>query len=204
MKRSMDRKNEKGRMATRAAKAKPAPARTARKAPYRKLNIGCGTEILPGYVNLDINKGPGIDVSHDLNKFPYPFPANHFDEIRAYSIIEHVADVIKTMAELHRILKPGGKLDIIVPHYAGPLAWGNPQHVRAFGYDTFHFFTKGYAQEHYTDALFSSIKVSMRFGKRWQVWNHLIERIANWFPRFYESTPMHIFPIHGMRIILIK
>lgn len=170
----------------------------------KRLNVGCGTDILPSYTNLDVNPGKGVDRVYDLNRFPYPFKAGTFEEIRAYSILEHVADLMRTMKELHRILKPGGKLDIIVPHYAGSMAWGNPTHLRTFSYDAFHFFVKGFAKEKYTDALFSKIKVEFRFGKKWQVWNWLIEWIANRFPRVYENTPLHIFPLEGMRIQLIK
>jgi SAM-dependent methyltransferase len=173
----------------------------------KRLNLGCGGDILSGWVNLDIAKGKGVDVVHDLAKFPYPFPDNHFDEIRAYSILEHlpIALLIPAVEELQRILKPGGKLDIIVPHYTSPIAWSNPQHVRGFAYDTFHYFVKGYSgKETYTNRLFSSCRARLRFGKRIQVWNWLIEAIANLFPHLYENTPLHIFPAMGVRSVLTK
>ncbi|MGV8150753.1 MAG: class I SAM-dependent methyltransferase [Candidatus Woesearchaeota archaeon] len=171
----------------------------------KKLNIGCGTDVLKGYINLDINDTPGVDKVHDLNNFPYPFKDNSFDEIRAYSILEHVQDLMKTMSELHRILKPGGTLDIIVPHYNGPMAWGNPTHLRTFSYDSFFFFTRGWSGgEIYTDAYFSKINVTIRFGKKIQFWNWIIETITNIAPRMYENTPLSIFPCFGLRIILKK
>lgn len=136
----------------------------------KKLNLGAGSDVRKDCVNLDINPGPGIDVVHDLNVFPYPFGDDEFDEIIAYSILEHVDDLVRTMDELHRILKPGGRLDIIVPYYKGPIAWGNPTHVRAFSYETFLFFTKGHSQESYTRRLFSreksgsGLEKAFRFG----------------------------------------
>ncbi len=172
----------------------------------KKLNLGCGTDIKKGYLNLDINPGPGVDKVHDVNTFPYPFKSNEFDEVVAYSILEHVQDLMRTMAELHRILKPGGKLDVIVPHYNGPLAWGNPTHLRAFSYDTFKFFVKGHAREKYVEAerLFSHAKTRYRFGKGFAFWNWIIEPIANVFPGLYENTPLHTFPLEGLQIILTK
>ena len=169
-----------------------------------KLNLGCGNDIKAGFVNLDINPGHGVDVVHNLDKFPYPFKDDTFDEIRAYSILEHVADLMKTMSELHRILKPGGRLDIIVPHYNGPLAWGNPTHIRTFTYESFKFFVRGFSPEKYTDDLFSRSKITLRFGKGAQIWNHLIEPLANAFPSVYENTPFSMFPSHGLRAILTK
>lgn len=47
----------------------------------KKLNLGCGKDIKKEYVNLDIRKFPGVDIIHDLNKFPYPFKDDSFDEI---------------------------------------------------------------------------------------------------------------------------
>jgi predicted SAM-dependent methyltransferase len=55
----------------------------------KKLNLGCGKEILEGYTNLDAIKLEGTDVVYDLNKFPYPFADNYFDEILAKSVLEH-------------------------------------------------------------------------------------------------------------------
>ena len=49
-----------------------------------KLNIGCGKKILNGYINLDVVKLPGVDIVHDLNKYPWPFKDNYFDEIYYY------------------------------------------------------------------------------------------------------------------------
>jgi len=47
-----------------------------------KLNIGCGKDLKEGYVNLDVVNYGGNQI-HDLNKFPYPFEENTFDEIYA-------------------------------------------------------------------------------------------------------------------------
>ncbi|HIH32432.1 TPA: methyltransferase domain-containing protein [Candidatus Woesearchaeota archaeon] len=169
-----------------------------------KLNIGCGHQKLKGWVNLDINAEEGIDAVHDLDKYPYPFNDESFEEIRAYSIIEHLKDPVKTVEELHRILKPGGTLDIIVPHYTSAIAWGNPTHLRPYSYDTFFFFVKNSEKEKYTTVEFSSIKVDFRFAKRFLIWNYLIEMVANWFPHLYENTPLYMFPAMGLRIRLVK
>jgi hypothetical protein len=67
----------------------------------KRLNLGAGVDIKQGYINTYITPGRGIDVVHDLNTFPYPFRDNEFDEILAYSILEHVDDLVKTMDELY-------------------------------------------------------------------------------------------------------
>ena len=46
---------------------------------------------------------------------PLPFPDAHFDTIVTFNTLEHVYDDVAVIAELARVLKPGGTLHIIVP-----------------------------------------------------------------------------------------
>ena len=78
----------------------------------KKLNLGCGKDIKPskeGWINLDNVKLKGVDIVYNINKFPYPFKNNEFDKILCSHILEHVNDIIKTLKELSRITKKGGK-----------------------------------------------------------------------------------------------
>jgi len=107
----------------------------------RKLNLGCGRDAREGYVNLDFSKFDGVDVVHNLNKFPYPFKDNEFDEVYASHILEHVDDLTKVMKELKRICKNGSKVIIRVPHFSCGLTYNDPTHKIFFGYFTFDVFT---------------------------------------------------------------
>jgi hypothetical protein len=46
----------------------------------KKLHLGCGTNIKKDWINLDFVKLKGVEVVHDLNKFPYPFKDNTFGD----------------------------------------------------------------------------------------------------------------------------
>ena len=64
------------------------------------LNIGCGrTRPLEGAVNLDISSSVGADVVHDLNKMPWPFGDDTFDEVHANDVVEHLNDVVRSLDE---------------------------------------------------------------------------------------------------------
>ena len=108
----------------------------------KKLNFGCGNEIIKGYVNMDILKLPGVNVVHNFNKFPYPFKDNEFDEIYTSHVLEHLDDLIKVMVELKRICKPGAKIKIRVPHFSCGVSYRDPTHKRLFSYFTFDYFTE--------------------------------------------------------------
>ena len=46
-----------------------------------------------------------------------PFPPDSFDQIIAAEILEHIPDDLAAMAELRRVLRPGGRLAVTVPAF---------------------------------------------------------------------------------------
>lgn len=91
-----------------------------------RLNLGCCDHKLPGFLGVDIC--PPADVIADLRK-PWPWPDSSVDEIFARDIFEHLPDKIHTMNETWRVLKPCGRVEIIVPTTDGRGAWQDPTHV---------------------------------------------------------------------------
>lgn len=88
----------------------------------KKLNMGCGNDIREGWVNLDFFN-PNVDVTHDLNKIPYPFKDNYFDYVYSYHVLEHLSqNPILVMDELIRICKSGALIEVHVPFYNSPSA----------------------------------------------------------------------------------
>ena len=81
-----------------------------------RVNLGCGTDIRSGWVNLDSAPLPGVDVVHAIGDGPLPFADESVDEVLAKDVLEHV-ELIPAMQELHRVLRPGGRLLVTVPFH---------------------------------------------------------------------------------------
>jgi SAM-dependent methyltransferase len=53
-----------------------------------------------------------------------PFAAGSFDRVVASEVLEHVADDVAALAELHRVTRPGGTLAVTVPAFlAETVCW---------------------------------------------------------------------------------
>ena len=86
----------------------------------KKLNLGCGDKILPGYINVDVaesrlEKKP--DVLCDLHKLT-PFENDSVDEILSVHVVEHFWrwEVVDILKEWTRVLKPGGAMILECPN----------------------------------------------------------------------------------------
>ena len=137
-----------------------------------KLNLGCGTKPLEGYINHDIQKyNSEVDITFDLEKPLYPFKDNELDEIYSHHVFEHVRNFIPMVKECYRILKPNGKLIISVPYVRNTGAIANPLHVNYFDEHSFSAFVEvGNAWQIGLDkALFKLNKIHMKFGTFWPI-----------------------------------
>lgn len=80
-----------------------------------RLHLGCGSNVIRGWTNLDLEPGPGV-VRHDLTR-PLPFASGCAEFIFSEHFIEHIArpQAHALLRECHRVLRPGGILRLSTP-----------------------------------------------------------------------------------------
>ena len=83
-----------------------------------RLNLGCGSVILSGFVNVDAHAA--CDLKDDIRTLEH-IQTGSVDEIMADHCLEHIGqrEVRGTLQAWCRVLKPGGLLTIGVPDIYG-------------------------------------------------------------------------------------
>jgi predicted SAM-dependent methyltransferase len=97
----------------------------------KKINIGCASRLLDGYINIDRdsledikNRYPELQIDDDkeflqADVFDLPFEENSLDEIRGDGIVEHFSfkEEPKFFHTAQKLLKKGGLLNFSVPDF---------------------------------------------------------------------------------------
>ena len=156
----------------------------------RALDVGCGQRKLPGALGMDILADSMADVVHDAGIFPWPFKENFFDLVFLNNVLEHVADVPKTLTEVHRVTKSGGKVVIQVPYFRSVDAFADPTHTHFFAFGTLDYFIKGAKWSGYKYVPFCFKKLGFWYG-----WPHksknplkqLVKIFIHRYPNFYDQ-----------------
>lgn len=55
-----------------------------------RLDIGCGANKQPGFIGMDVRPLPGVDIVHDVLKFPWPLPDECVLLAMASHLLEHI------------------------------------------------------------------------------------------------------------------
>jgi len=109
-----------------------------------KLDIGCGANKQPDFVGLDNRKLPGVDVAHDVERFPWPLPDRCAYLAIASHLVEHINPhggvFLRFMDEVWRVLKYGGKFMISTPYAGSHGYFQDPTHCNPCNESTWDYF----------------------------------------------------------------
>jgi SAM-dependent methyltransferase len=77
------------------------------------LYIGGAGRAVGGYINLDLVVTAGVDVAADAELLP--FRDGLFTHVECDAVLEHVRDPARVIAEIARVLEPGGYAHLVTP-----------------------------------------------------------------------------------------
>ncbi|MCT2407864.1 class I SAM-dependent methyltransferase [Chryseobacterium antibioticum] len=95
------------------------------------LNLGSGnSDFGDDLLNVDLLPYQNVDIICDIENIP--FKDNSVDYIINIAVLEHVPNPQKVIAEIHRVLKPGGKIYSFIPFM-------QPFHASPYDFQRFTF-----------------------------------------------------------------
>jgi len=111
-----------------------------------KLDVGCGCNKQSGCIGIDYLKLPGVDIVHDIQRFPWPVPSSVCSMILMSHSWEHVEPKYRSrlMDECWRICRWDGQLLIAAPYANSFLANAHPEHYGCPNEATFQFYDPDY------------------------------------------------------------
>lgn len=111
----------------------------------KKLHVGCGRNILQGWINLDLVALPGVDIVADLDdckNTQLTLSRDSIEEFFVSHVIEHINNPLEMMQELHRVAKPNAKAVFRCPYGSSDEAFEDPTHVRQYFLSSFGYFSQ--------------------------------------------------------------
>lgn len=91
------------------------------------MHLGCGCDIRPGWVNIDVMRNPAASVAvdssalyveHDLRS-GLPLDADCCSFVYSSHFLEHLeyVEAVRLLSDCHRVLTPGGIIRLALPDY---------------------------------------------------------------------------------------
>ncbi|MBF6555474.1 MAG: hypothetical protein IVW52_04780 [Acidimicrobiales bacterium] len=118
------------------------------------MNLGCANRPLPGYVNLDAQDLPGVDMVYEVDPWRpvLPFESDSVEEIYSNNFNEHIANTVALINEFGRVSVEGARWFILTPGYLDLNSWRDPGHLSHYEERCLDFWTEeGFDNRHYTD-----------------------------------------------------
>ena len=156
-----------------------------------RVHLCCGPKnIRKDWINVDAVDF-GQEVVADLGNAWTFLEDGSVDYIFCKDGLEHQASIEHFLGESARLLKPGGILEVWVPHFKNPSAYRvTHKHWMSWSYFSV------YPEPH--DAVKSLKPVSVRLiiGRRDASLWKLVHHVINWFPAWWERF-LYVSNIHA-------
>jgi SAM-dependent methyltransferase len=180
------------------------------------LELGCGsTKRDPAAIGIDALDLDGVDLVGDVFEVLAAFPEASVDSVASYHFVEHVDDLPRLIGELARVVRAGGVLTIVVPHFSNPYFYSDYTHRRFFGLYTFCYLAhcalfRRTVPTYGADLRFDVEEVELGFKSTRPFYvRHAIKRVfgllfnaSRWLQELYEENLCWLVPCYEIRYAL--
>ncbi len=105
------------------------------------LELGCGdAKRVPEAIGIDSQNHDCVDIVGDVFDVLRLVPSESVDVIYSFHFFEHIPDLEGLLDEVARVLKKGGKCEIVVPHFSSPYFYSDYTHRTFFGLYSMSYF----------------------------------------------------------------
>ena len=177
------------------------------------LELGCGSKKRAGRIGIDRVDLPHVDIVADMEDGLGFLPSQSVDEIHCRSVLEHIDRFEGLLGDMVRVLKPGGKAHVFVPHFSNPYYYSDYTHKRFFGLYSFYYFVdpsrqlKRKVPTFYSDIRLHVVSIRLVFRSPFFVRRLIKKTLGSFFnchrslQEFYEEVCCYVFPCDGIEIV---
>ena len=160
------------------------------------LDVGCGPTCRPHFAGVDLEPYLGVKVVGSAEALP--FRDGSVDLVSLDHVVEHV-DLVEALREAHRVLRPGGWVELWAPHFSSVAAWVDPTHRRPVTWGTWDYFARGDYGLPVFQVRWRRLYWQPRGKHQWAV------PLVNMWPRFFERHLAYLVGgCHEMGVVLKK
>lgn len=180
------------------------------------LELGCGeSKRISGSIGVDVRDLPGVDLVGNAEDALRVLPNACARLVTSSHFMEHVEDARSLLAEMARVLQPGGRVEITVPHFSNPYFYSDPTHERFYGLYTLSYWVRDPLLRrnvpHYEAPLpftLCSVDLGFRSPKAFPI-RRLLKRPVQWLVNatrgtreFYEENLCWLVPCYEIHFVL--
>lgn len=177
------------------------------------LELGCGDRKMnPAAIGVDALDYDNVDLVGDVFEVLDLFPDDSVDTVYTSHFCEHLPDPGRLLADLRRVIKIGGQLEIVVPHFSNPYYFSDSTHKSFYGLYTFCAFSstspfKRQVPTYQTEPHYQLLQVDLIFKSSPPFYfRHGIKTVLgkimnlnNYTREFYEENLCYMFPCYEIR-----
>jgi ubiquinone/menaquinone biosynthesis C-methylase UbiE len=180
------------------------------------LDVGCGPlKKDPSWIGIDRLDHAGVDLVGDVFEVLAAFPENSVDTIHASHFFEHLPDLERLVDATGRVLKPGGRMTVITPHFSNPYFYSDCTHRTFFGLYTFSYLAdeklfKRKVPDYGGKREFDLARVDLRFKSPFRIRRWLYQvggsffNLSYYLQELYEECFSRVFYCYEIEYTLVK